>query len=69
METTIIQFKLYEPRNVEESQLNTLILALHEVRNIYDYSVKNIYDNREEYNKYLETIGNIVNDLKKIKEE
>ena len=63
METTVIQFKLYEPRNVRESQINTLILALHEIRNIYDDSEGVCFN--EEHNKYLETIRNVVDDLKR----
>lgn len=62
MEENIIRFKIGVPQNIHESNLNTVILDLHEIRNIIECGTQNA--NILEYNKKIERTQKTLENLK-----
>ena len=62
MEETIIRFKIGVPQNIHESNLNTVILDLHEIRNIIERGMQN--SNILEYNQKIERTQKTLENLK-----
>lgn len=65
MEHTIIKFDIKSPNDVFESELNTIVLALHELRNMIEEHKKyNNYLEPEAYNKNVDIIKKSLDNIR-----
>lgn len=62
--SVIIKFDIKAPNNVFESELNTIILTLHEMRAMHEYKQINTSADVKVFNKNIDLIKNSLDNIR-----